>query len=590
MATTPDRSRLTEAELESIYYSQPFELSTLAFARQEAKFAGSAFRDPFALAECPAEDLAPEGRAYFVKHPLKISALRDLVEELTGAYEAHRILVAGSVHAAPNADDVSGEGGSNAWTALAGTQSVFVQLNAIRAAFVKHKADAAAHTVADTATTPAVCVVNDVMSAIRLANELLDALNTHMADTDVHGAADATNPVSRALYLDATTGVDATVEWLAFLWWDEDATTETYSEANHHTLTLRHGSIAESVGTGRFRVASVNPALMLEGTDVSELAADLASLTLVAQVLTVPTAAGNLATLDALGALDDSGVAAVNVQVLTVPAAAGNLASLDALGALDDSGIAAADVQVLTVPAVAGNLASLTALGALDDSGVAAADVQVLTVPAVAASIATLDAAGALDDSGIVVTGGAIDGADVTAGAASDVDTLHGEVLTALAPTLPAQHAVVTHAAAPAGVAVGCGASSGSCVMLTALAVDDLVPIWEGGAAAAGIFVPPYGAGQPVYVSPAGALYADMRGFGFAAGAVGYVLSASGRALPVTCAADPTDGGANAAVHIEGVASAFEADLSGFPGAPANVDVPLSTTHRQSLALATITA
>jgi len=241
-------------------------------------------------------------------------------------------------------------------------------------------------------------------------------------------------------------------------------------------------------------------------------------------------------------------------------------------------------VQVLTVPAAAGNIATLDAAGAITDSGIAAADVQVLTVPTAAGSVATLDALGAVADSGIVVTAGAIDGADVTAGAGSDVDTLHGEVLAALAPTLAAQNMVVTHAAAPAGAALTVSAFG-----FQALA-DDLIPVWEGAVPARGCYVPAFGAGQPVYVSPAGVFYADIRPFGFQAGDSLYCSSAGGRVVAVICAADPTNGGANVAVHLEGAATALEADLSGFPGAPANVDVPLSTTHRQSLALATITA
>jgi hypothetical protein len=178
--------------------------------------------------------------------------------------------------------------------------------------------------------------------------------------------------------------------------------------------------------------------------------------------LSVPAAAGNLASIDALGQFEDStfkgdDAVAPSVSVLyssdktstllsgkadlSVPAAAGNLASIDALGQFEDSTFKVDDAVApsvsvlyssdktstllgakadLSVPAAAGNLASIDALGQFEDSlfkvnDVGAPSVSVLYssdktstllngkadlhIPAVAGRLATVDITGQFEDS-----------------------------------------------------------------------------------------------------------------------------------------------------------------------------------------------
>ena len=182
--------------------------------------------------------------------------------------------------------------------------------------------------------------------------------------------------------------------------------------------------------------------------------------------LSVPAVAGNLARIDATGQYvdatvicNDAAVPSINVLYssaktgtllsakadLSVPAAAGNLASIDALGQFSDSSFkvddeAAPSVSVLyssnksssllsgkadlSVPAVAGNLASIDALGQFSDSSFKVDDAAApsativyssnkssslmsgkadLSVPTVAGNLASIDALGQFNDSSFKV-------------------------------------------------------------------------------------------------------------------------------------------------------------------------------------------
>jgi hypothetical protein len=182
--------------------------------------------------------------------------------------------------------------------------------------------------------------------------------------------------------------------------------------------------------------------------------------------LSVPAAAGNLASIDALGQFEDSSfkvndAVAPSVSVLyssdkastllsakadlSVPAAAGNLASIDALGQFSDSSFKVDDAVApsvsvlyssdkastllsakadLSVPAAAGNLASIDALGQFSDSSFKVDDASApsvsvlyssdkastllsakadLSVPAAAGNLASIDALGQFEDSSFKV-------------------------------------------------------------------------------------------------------------------------------------------------------------------------------------------
>ena len=112
---------------------------------------------------------------------------------------------------------------------------------------------------------------------------------------------------------------------------------------------------------------------------------------------TVPSAAGNLAALDASGQITDSGVNPNTKANKKTPSAAGNIASLDATGDLSDSGIAPSDVTNKTdkvAGAAAGNLAALDASGNLTDSTYSPSDFQPADpdIPTVAATTAEMQA------------------------------------------------------------------------------------------------------------------------------------------------------------------------------------------------------
>ena len=141
------------------------------------------------------------------------------------AYEAHRVLVGtggSQVHLAADSTD------SIAATHPATDRTTCVALaNDLRAKFIAHEANVVAHTIADgtDTVTAVVCVghchkvddavdvltatnpATDLTTGIALANDLRSKYNTHIASTTYHVAADATNPVTVAVAAEYTTAV-----------------------------------------------------------------------------------------------------------------------------------------------------------------------------------------------------------------------------------------------------------------------------------------------------------------------------------------------------------------------------------------------
>ena len=255
-------TRLTATQGARIRKRDPLELLLEPTGKLGARFARARHDCLYDLMICDAADLEG-GAVYYVRDALDHDAIRDLVEELTASYEAHRV-VAPAVHPIADATNtIAAAGGDAAWTAAAGTLSVFVQLNAIRTAVIAHQADVASHNAADVQRMDAACVEGDILSAIELANALLALLGFHMADATIHDAADAVNAPNQALRLTSTT-LNAGAAWGALLEWVAGSDTDGYTTLNEYSSTFRHQAVARQ-GLGRFLVRGVVPSQVIAG-------------------------------------------------------------------------------------------------------------------------------------------------------------------------------------------------------------------------------------------------------------------------------------------------------------------------------------
>ncbi len=128
----------------------------------------------------------------------------------------------------------------------------------------------------------------------------------------------------------------------------------------------------------------------------------------------------NLAQLGTDGQLHDSGLSTLSIAEKKVPSSAGAIATLDATGGLNDSGLTVKDssqaasnilwssskitstfpTQVTSTT----NLAQLGTDGQLHDSGISVPNVMVKTVPGTAGNLATLSVTGQVQDSGFLVS------------------------------------------------------------------------------------------------------------------------------------------------------------------------------------------
>lgn len=164
------------------------------------------------------------------------------------------------------------------------------------------------------------------------------------------------------------------------------------------------GKMDLAVPTAATNVATLNA--LGQVTDSTVLLATLTAK----MAKAVPTAATNVATLDAVGQVTDSTVLLSTLtakMAKAVPTAATNVATLDAVGQVTDSTVLLSTLtakQNLAVPTAAANVATLDALGQVTDSTVALSTLtakQNLAVPTAAANLATLDALGQVTDSTI---------------------------------------------------------------------------------------------------------------------------------------------------------------------------------------------
>ena len=262
---------------------------------------------------------------------------------------------------------------------------------------------------------------------------------------------------------DSTFKVDDAVAPSATVLYSSDKASTLLSAKADLSVPAAAGNLASIDALGQFEDSSFKVDDAVAPSASVLYSSDKASTLLSAKAdLSVPAAAGNLASIDALGQFEDStfkvdDAVAPSVSVLyssdktstllsakadlNVPAAAGNLASIDALGQFEDSTFkiddaVAPSVSVLyssdkastllsakadlSVPAAAGNLASIDALGQFEDStfkvdDAVAPSVSVLyssdkastllsakadlSVPAAAGNLASIDALGQFEDS-----------------------------------------------------------------------------------------------------------------------------------------------------------------------------------------------
>jgi hypothetical protein len=110
------------------------------------------------------------------------------------------------------------------------------------------------------------------------------------------------------------------------------------------------------------------------GVTVETALAEVGAEFLTKQDLAVPAAAGNIATLSALGQVQDSTHDLGDYQVLAVPGAVGNVATLDATGQVIDSTFGPSVIMFLAMAPTNGNFLCTDALGQGFDCGSAPAD------------------------------------------------------------------------------------------------------------------------------------------------------------------------------------------------------------------------
>lgn len=162
-------------------------------------------------------------------------------------------------------------------------------------------------------------------------------------------------------------------------------------------------TLADTTPTsGAMLIGIKDTATYYTGTTVETALAEVGAEFLTKQDLAVPTAIGNIATLDATGQVVDSGDLLSEYALLVSAPTNGNLVCTDALGQPYDCASAPGDYQTFAIPTAAGNVCTLSALGAVEDSTIASSNLQVLTVPAVADSLAGLTALGAVYDTTIL--------------------------------------------------------------------------------------------------------------------------------------------------------------------------------------------